>query len=102
MNAGKPPLTYKQFQRIIEGMEPPAKPVPTLTLQVMMMIMMMMEPPAKPVPTLTLQVGIALANIFNSDCRNILGCNRTYKSSRIILLGKSESSRKEPKMRWYS
>ena len=34
MNAGKPPLTYKQFQRIIEGMEPPAKPVPTLTLQV--------------------------------------------------------------------
>jgi len=35
MNAGKPPLTYKQFQRIIEGMEPPAKPVPTLTLQML-------------------------------------------------------------------
>jgi len=34
-NNNKAPLTYKQFQRIIEGMEPPAKPVPTLTLQML-------------------------------------------------------------------
>ena len=33
-NLGKPPLTYKEFQKIIEAMEPPSKPVPTLTLQV--------------------------------------------------------------------
>jgi len=34
-NLGKPPLTYKQFQKIIEAMEPPSKPVPTLTLQML-------------------------------------------------------------------
>lgn len=34
-NAGRPPLTYKQFQRIIEGMELPPKPVPTLTMQML-------------------------------------------------------------------
>eukprot|EP00092_Neocalanus_flemingeri_P051569 GFUD01060047.1.p1 GENE.GFUD01060047.1~~GFUD01060047.1.p1 ORF type:complete len:734 (-),score=124.37 GFUD01060047.1:143-2344(-) len=34
-NNNKAPLTYKQFQRIIEGMEPPPKPVPTLTLQML-------------------------------------------------------------------
>lgn len=34
-NNSKAPLTYKQFQRVIEGMEPPPKPVPTLTLQML-------------------------------------------------------------------
>ncbi len=34
-NAGKAPMTYKQFQNIVEGMEPPPKPVPTLTLQML-------------------------------------------------------------------
>jgi len=34
-NNNKAPLTYKQFQRVIEGMEPPPKPVPTLTLQML-------------------------------------------------------------------
>jgi len=34
-NNGKPPLTYKQFQRIIDSMEPPPKPVPTLTPQML-------------------------------------------------------------------
>jgi hypothetical protein len=28
-------MTYKQFQNIVEGMEPPPKPVPTLTLQML-------------------------------------------------------------------
>ncbi|XP_023329370.1 cryptochrome-1 isoform X2 [Eurytemora carolleeae] len=31
-NGGKAPLTYKTFQTIIESMDPPSKPVPTLTL----------------------------------------------------------------------
>ena len=34
-NNDKAPLTYKQFQRVIDGMDPPAKPVPTLTLQML-------------------------------------------------------------------
>jgi len=34
-NNEKAPLTYKQFQRVIDGMDPPAKPVPTLTLQML-------------------------------------------------------------------
>jgi len=34
-NEGKAPLTYKRFQSIIEAMDPPAKPVPTLTLQML-------------------------------------------------------------------
>ena len=34
-NNGSAPLTYKQFQRIIDGMDPPAKPVPTLTAQML-------------------------------------------------------------------
>ena len=34
-NNGQAPLTYKQFQRIIDGMDPPAKPVPTLTAQML-------------------------------------------------------------------
>ena len=34
-NHGSAPLTYKQFQRIIDGMDPPAKPVPTLTPQML-------------------------------------------------------------------
>jgi len=34
-NNGKAPLTYKRFQTIIEGMDPPPTPVPTLTLQML-------------------------------------------------------------------
>ena len=34
-NNDKAPLTYKQFQRVIDGMDPPPKPVPTLTLQML-------------------------------------------------------------------
>ena len=34
-NNGSAPLTYKKFQRIIDGMDPPAKPVPTLTPQML-------------------------------------------------------------------
>ena len=34
-NNEKAPLTYKQFQRVIDGMDPPPKPVPTLTLQML-------------------------------------------------------------------
>jgi len=34
-NNGKAPLTYKRFQSIIEGMDTPAKPVPTLTAQML-------------------------------------------------------------------
>jgi len=34
-NEGKAPLTYKRFQSIIEAMDPPPKPVPTLTLQML-------------------------------------------------------------------
>ena len=34
-NNDKAPLTYKQSQRVIDGMDPPAKPVPTLTLQML-------------------------------------------------------------------
>jgi len=34
-NNGSAPLTYKQFQRIIDGIDPPAKPVPTLTPQML-------------------------------------------------------------------
>eukprot|EP00088_Acartia_fossae_P027445 TRINITY_DN2820_c0_g1_i12.p1 TRINITY_DN2820_c0_g1~~TRINITY_DN2820_c0_g1_i12.p1 ORF type:complete len:1093 (-),score=297.82 TRINITY_DN2820_c0_g1_i12:127-3405(-) len=32
-NGGKAPLTYKRFQTIVQSMDPPPKPVPTLTLQ---------------------------------------------------------------------
>jgi hypothetical protein len=28
-------MTYKQFQNIVESMEPPPKPVPTLTMQML-------------------------------------------------------------------
>jgi len=34
-NNGKPPLTYKSFQRIIEALDRPPKPVPTLTQQML-------------------------------------------------------------------
>jgi len=34
-NHGRAPLTYKQFQRIIDSMDPPAKPVPTLIPQML-------------------------------------------------------------------